>query len=182
METKTFFTADLHIGHANVIKHANRPYQDVHQMDEALIQNWNNVVGKKDTIWVLGDFAFYSDIDKLKSIFNRLNGNKNLILGNHDRWNKMKQLNWNLMYGARCETNIKGQAIVLDHFCLRVWNKAHYGAWHLHGHSHGNLQHTENELALDVGVDCFNYTPVEFEQIKAIMSTRKFVPVDHHGR
>lgn len=180
METKTFFTADTHYGHSAIIKYTNRPYQDVNQMNEALIQNWNNVVGEKDEVWVLGDFAFYSDVDKMKSIFNRLKGNKHLILGNHDRLNKMKELGWGSIH-TRYELRHRSGTIVLDHFCLRTWNKAHYGTWHLHGHSHGTLQHTENELAIDVGVDCFNYTPVEYEEIKKIMSTRKFTPVDHHG-
>ncbi len=32
-----FFTADLHFGHANIIKYCKRPFTDVAAMDRALI-------------------------------------------------------------------------------------------------------------------------------------------------
>ena len=31
------------------------------------------------------------------------------------------------------------QDIVLCHYAMRVWQKSHYGAWMLYGHSHGTL-------------------------------------------
>jgi superfamily II DNA or RNA helicase len=50
----TWFTADLHFGHRNIIEHRNRPCSDVDAMNRALIQNWNQVVGTDDTVWVVG--------------------------------------------------------------------------------------------------------------------------------
>jgi calcineurin-like phosphoesterase family protein len=46
-----------------------------------------------------------------------------------------------------------------------VWEKKHYGAWHLYGHSYGNLLLIEGEFSLDIGVDRWNYAPVSPEQI-----------------
>jgi calcineurin-like phosphoesterase family protein len=64
---------------------------------------------------------------------------------------------------------------------MRVWNKSHYGSIMLHGHSHGSLPGTNQSL--DVGVDCWDYTPVTLEQIKRrLKSLPPFSPVDHHGR
>ena len=45
-----FFTADTHFGHANVIKHDDRPFKTVEEMDKAIIDNWNSVVGDKDEV------------------------------------------------------------------------------------------------------------------------------------
>lgn len=50
-----YFTSDLHLGHENVIKLCNRPFDSIEEMDEALIRNWNRKVTNGDTVYVLGD-------------------------------------------------------------------------------------------------------------------------------
>ena len=77
---------------------------------------------------------------------------------------------------------ISGQAIWLSHYAHRVWPKAHYGAWHLYGHSHGKLPETDN-LSMDIGVDATalrlneslsseNYRAVSFEEVSEIMKRK----------
>ncbi|MEM9701635.1 MAG: metallophosphoesterase, partial [Planctomycetota bacterium] len=78
-----FFTSDTHFGHANVIKNCDRPFADVGEMDEALIANWNAVVGPKDVVYHLGDFAFRAK-RKPREYLARLNGTVHLVKGNHD--------------------------------------------------------------------------------------------------
>jgi len=73
------------------------------------------------------------------------------------------------------ETGRGMQSIVLCHYAFRVWNKWRYGAWNLYGHSHGSLSPLPQSLSLDVGVDCHDFTPLSYTQVKAIMSTRGFV-------
>lgn len=53
-------------------------------MNEQLVENWNQTVLDTDEVWHLGDFCF-GPLPQVKSVFNRLNGIKHLILGNHDR-------------------------------------------------------------------------------------------------
>lgn len=36
----TFFTSDTHFNHANIIRFCNRPFKDVNQMNEVLIENY----------------------------------------------------------------------------------------------------------------------------------------------
>ena len=57
MNPTTFFTADTHFGHANIIKYTNRPFDSPNHMDDILIANWNAVVGPDDEVYHLGDFA-----------------------------------------------------------------------------------------------------------------------------
>jgi len=83
---KTFFIADPHFGHRKIIEYENRPFVTVEEMDKALIENWNHVVGKRDKVYLLGDISFYKD-DITAKIVRRLNGIKYLILGNHDSFN-----------------------------------------------------------------------------------------------
>ena len=53
---KVFFTSDTHFYHANIINFCKRPFANVETMNEALIENWNAVVGVDDIVFHLGDF------------------------------------------------------------------------------------------------------------------------------
>ena len=70
---RIFFTADTHFGHKNIIRYCQRPFVDVDEMNEILITNWNNVVGKEDIIFHLGDFAMGGSSEWAK-LLQRLNG------------------------------------------------------------------------------------------------------------
>ncbi len=80
---KVFYIADTHFGHANIIKHCNRPFESADEMDNTLIENWNNVVGKDDIVIVVGDFAFKGATHT--EYLAKLNGKIYLVRGNHDK-------------------------------------------------------------------------------------------------
>ena len=54
-----YFISDLHFGHLNIIRLDNRPFTTLEEMDNKLIENWNNTVTRDDTIYILGDFSWY---------------------------------------------------------------------------------------------------------------------------
>ena len=80
---RIFVVADTHFNHENIIRYCNRPFNNVYEMNEKIIENWNSVVEKDDTVYHLGDYGFGKK-EELQEIFNRLNGIKYLIMGNHD--------------------------------------------------------------------------------------------------
>ena len=57
---------------------------DIEAHDKWLIELWNKTVGKKDEVFIVGDFSFLST-EETKKLMGKLNGNKILILGNHDQ-------------------------------------------------------------------------------------------------
>lgn len=182
----TFFTSDQHYGHKNICKFAERPFSSVEEMNESLIQNHNSVVGHNDTVWFLGDFAFM-DANKMQAILYRLNGQKHLIYGNHDKQimkSPRKFIDEGLFKTIQHykEISIDKQSIVLFHYGMRVWNKSHHGSWLLYGHSHGSLPSFGKSV--DVGVDATeistDYRPYEFEEVKRFMARREQAVVDHH--
>lgn len=175
--TKVFFTADQHFGHKRIIELANRPYASVEAMDEDMIVKWNEVVGKDDLVYHLGDFAFADHTPYLQ----RLNGWKRLIRGNHDHSNRVKAAKgWEHVSDIE-HVRVEGQSLVLFHYAMRVWNKSGHGAIQLYGHSHNNLEGDAQQC--DVGVDCWDFYPVTLEQIKAKLATYpKRVEPDHHGK
>ena len=81
---KTFFTADTHFNHANVIKYCARPFASIDEMNREMIARWNAVVGAKDTVYHLGDFAMGKPTE-WPSFLRQLNGAKKFLSrGNHD--------------------------------------------------------------------------------------------------
>ena len=79
-----FYIGDLHFGHKSVIDFDHRPYADVEEMDQALIQLWNSQVSAKDQVYIIGDFAFRNEKPE-EWYLSQLSGNKHLVIGNHDR-------------------------------------------------------------------------------------------------
>lgn len=180
-----WFSSDPHYGHKNIIKHANRPFPSIEVMDQELIRRWNSRVKPSDEAFILGDLCF-GDHHRAREILYQLNGRKHLIEGNHDKniHRLSKEFGW---ISQNHQLKIPDpdapdgvQRIFLSHYAHKVWNKSHLGSWNLYGHSHGNLEDDPYCLGIDVGVDCWDYYPVSYEEIKAVMKRKHFVPVDHH--
>lgn len=179
-----FFTSDLHFYHANVIKYCNRPWDSAEEMNEGLIANWNSVVRDNDKVWILGDLFFCGHEESL-SILKRLKGRKHLILGNHDKMirnQKQVQAEFERVYPDLYEESIAGVKVVMCHYPLLTWNKAHYGSFMLHGHSHGTARYPFTGRIMDVGVDSNNYTPISWEDIHQKLSGVEFGFNSNHSR
>ena len=174
---RTHFTADSHFGHGNILKFCNRPFKSIKEHDETLISNWNSVVGKKDIVYHGGDFGLCNP-GYLKTILNRLNGNIHLIVGNHDKTALQISKSTNVKkFASISETKyitVEGQKIFICHYALRTWRGSYHGAYMLFGHSHGRMPPLGKSF--DIGVDCWNYTPINFEQVKEKMDTLKYRP------
>jgi calcineurin-like phosphoesterase family protein len=154
-----WFTSDQHYGHDKIIEYCDRPFKNVDEMNEELIKRYNDLVKPDDLVYHLGDFAFDNNPGKF---FHRLNGDKILILGNHDR-QPVKQLPWKSVHDYY-ELKIGKTFIVLCHYCFKVFNKSHRGALQFFGHSHGSM--SDNRQQLDIGVDNNNFYPINLDQIE----------------
>ena len=192
-----FFCSDLHIGHENVIKFDNRPFVNLEEMHQKLIENWNAVIKDEDLVFYLGDFSF-KDRDNAKKFRSQLKGKIHFILGNHDRYTQITELGFKKVYGD--ETGLGGatisvkdedahrgyQDIILCHYPLLIWNKSHYGSWHIHGHCHQSLQRNKEinwyytRKVIDVGINGIEYTPISYQKVKNIMEKRVILTLDHH--
>ena len=165
----------MHFGHENVIRYCNRPYSSAEEMDETLITNYNSVVGNNDKVWFLGD-VFFCGAARAKEILSRLRGRKHLILGNHDKMirnQKPIQDMFEKVYPDLHQEHIDGILTVMCHYPLLSWNKAFYGSFMLHGHSHNSIPFDNQFRRLDVGVDANNYFPISWEDIKKKMNSVK---------
>jgi len=175
-----WFTADQHFGHENIIKFCDRPFKTVEEMDRILIDNWNEIIKPKDTVFHLGDFTL-GDYESAVQYWDQLNGHIKFLANrwHHDkRWLEVLDNipEYETGHIARVtETfellppmvvleiedmgaSIYPLAITLCHYPLAVWDRKHYGAWCLHGHTH--KPDNSEDFVLNVGVDCMNYYPV----------------------
>lgn len=181
----TFFTSDLHFGHANFLtKHFGKRHEvygyDVDAMNNGLIANWNSVVKSDDDVFHLGDIGFLQ-FTKLKPLVERLNGRLHLLIGNHDErldFSNVVEIEKNI------DIEVDKQYITMSHFPAYTWNGCHRGSWMLCGHEHGNINrdpHMTTWKIMDVGIDCHpEYKPFSFGDIKRIMDIRQ--TRSHHGK
>jgi len=119
---------------------------------------------------MLGDVSLNRDTASVIRYLNALNGVIIVIPGSHDEW-----INDDL-YRYNTDVTIASPLGSLEipnsyskyptvysmcHYAQKVWDRSHYGSFHLYAHSHGGLPIYKN--AVDVGVDCWDYYPVSLE-------------------
>lgn len=178
-EIKNWFSSDYHLDHKNILKYDNRPFENIEDMNEEIIKNHNSLVTNDDNFYFLGDFSFNNY--RTEEFLKRLNGNKFFIKGNHDKRETIALYKkYGFFLGGHAEIRIENIDITLCHYAMRVWNKSHHGAFHLYGHSHGSLPDDPNSLSFDIGCNIWNYKPLEFKEIKRLMSLKTYKPIDHH--
>lgn len=166
---ETWLTSDLHLGHENIIKYCDRPFQDVREMDGVIIDHWNTMVGPRDMVYVIGDVSFHSS-ERTVELVRSLNGYKVLLKGNHD-------LRRTDTFWLRA-----GFDSVLDQTIIKSRNGvdielSHYPFWGgytpatkilFHGHSHnqfkGKIHIANGRSLLNFSVECWDYKPVHIEQ------------------
>jgi len=170
MSSNIWFTSDTHFSHANILKHCNRPFSSVEAMDQDMASRWNSTVGKDDTVYILGDFAWKNHAHWIHA----LNGNKILVFGNHDKMAESVYRSFTKVYGGPkqpgiCQNTLGGKYMVMCHYPLYTWN----GRWHdsvcLSAHTHGRYRparpgETSGGLILEVGWDLYG-RPIELQEV-----------------
>lgn len=151
------FTSDLHFGHKRIVEFTNRAEECTNQDNhtEWLINLWNTEVSAGDLVYNLGDFSFYKNYDDVANIASQLKGQKIFIKGNHDRREHLDQLVKDGLIAAWYdykEIKLGEVPVVLMHYPIASWHRQGYGAYHLHGHCHGNFKDSRGKM-LDVGLD-----------------------------
>jgi calcineurin-like phosphoesterase family protein len=150
-----FFTADTHFGDHRTINIHRRPFASVAEMDAALVDGWNAVVGMDDEVWHLGDVARRTA--EVAPLLARLNGRKHLVRGNNDEAATGAAAGWASVQDY-AELTVEGTLLVACHYPFRSWNGQHRRSINLHGHSHGKLKPLPGQY--DVGVDARDFRPV----------------------
>lgn len=172
MSHRVFLISDTHFGHKNILGFKRedgsplRDFPSTHDMDMTMVENWNRVVRPVDKVYHLGDVAFTDGGIRLLGM---LNGHKRLMRGNHDLY-KMRFYNEHFeeVYGVR---QIDG--FWLTHVPMHPDAVASPRVKaNIHGHLHANrVKGNFSSKYFNVSVECINYTPIDFEEIKEFYKT-----------
>jgi calcineurin-like phosphoesterase family protein len=150
--------SDLHFDHKRIIELCNRPFSSVEEMNEQMVLRWNSVVDDDDDVYFGGDFGFNDK--KVAGWFEKLNGVKHLVMGNHDRTATTK-LGWYSVH-TRMEVEHNGTLFVLDHYPIEDWNKRYHDSVHLYGHVH-TVPVMELRRRFSMCAEHLNYTPRDLD-------------------
>lgn len=106
--SKIFLTSDTHFGHDREFLWGPRDFTNSQEHDEAIIKNWNEIVGPDDIVYHLGDLMLGDNAHGIECV-KRLNGHIKLIRGNHDT-----DARWKL-YGTLPNVELIGWADVIKY-------------------------------------------------------------------
>lgn len=182
-----YFTSDTHFGFKRVLEFSQRPFRDMQEHDEVLLDDINRRVGRNDTLYHNGDFAGHNEGSYRQKIRCK---DVRLVIGNHD-------LKRALVHFKHCDymlwAKICGVPTHLSHYPMAFWDRSHYNSFHLYGHCHLQREQLLDELfpgrrSMECGVDAaFNilghWGPFSEGEINDILGSRPgFDHVeDYHG-
>lgn len=185
------FTSDLHAHHKRIVEFTNRSIDCISQDNHErwLIDLWNTEVSAGDIVYVLGDYSFSAKYDLIAEFTSKLKGNKILIKGNHDRREHLDQLVKDNLISAWYdykEIKLGEIPVILFHFPIASWHKQSYGAYHLHGHCHGNFKDSRGKM-LDVGIDSVynlfgKHKFIDEHEIHTYMQNKEIYLADQHRK
>lgn len=171
--------SDLHLGHANVLKHDQRPFETIEEHDEILIRNFKARGKPGRELWLLGDVAYRKTLLVRFMEAQRSAGWSKICLvrGNHDdrvAWS-MRDL-FDEAHESRYIRLNREVKLYVSHYAHRTWRNSHHGAYHAYGHSHGALPPWGRSY--DVSVNVNVYAPTSMEKI--IDCCKDSPSINHH--
>ena len=161
-----YFSSDTHFNHDNIMEYCKRPFDNIHQMNAAIIADWNDLVKEGDTVYFLGDFCFEKKgFDRIQDYINFLSGHMVFVRGNHDP-SKLKGLD-------SASIKLSGLDIFMRHIPpVDEEDIPFYPDLILCGHVHEKWKSTKVILfnnmttpVINVGVDQWNFRPVNIKTI-----------------
>ncbi|MFH5811280.1 metallophosphoesterase [Companilactobacillus sp. FL22-1] len=175
-----YFIADTHFFHEPIIAFCNRPFHNVEEMNQKLIEKWNKTVkSPNDEVYILGDFVYMGTGEQANTILKQLRGKKYLIKGNHEQYLNDQNFDHSLFEWVKDYYSFEynNRKFVLFHYPILEWDGYYNHAIHLYGHVHNinaaYFTRTLGENAVNVGVDITNYRPISIEEIVNIVNLRE---------
>lgn len=185
-----YYISDLHLRDQAIFDKCIRPFKDLDDMEEIIIERWNNKVKKDDIVYVLGDVA--NENPNTIKIYEQLNGHKHLIVGNHDHILldaiKVSQTFESICFIKMIEDNER--KVCLCHYPLMDWMEFNRKGYLIYGHVHNKTsnnshayyqikEYFKDKHAFNCGVDVNDFTPMTLDELIARKENFKDDPYIH---
>ena len=164
--TPIWIWSDLHLRHANIIRHCSRPFENADEMDRSLMKAWYDHVEKDAMIVNGGDVALLGKLkgSLLKEI-RRAPGRKILVAGNHEVDKNREQIKFHGHDEVWPMIIFKvDPPMVLTHVPLDTIPD---GWINLHGHVHNN-EERRSSRHINVCVEHTGYAPIAIEDLTLV--------------
>lgn len=150
-----------------IISYENRPYKNIHDMDN-YIMSMCNALDKHDTIIHVGDLYCYTQKKKPVEFIDELIPNFINIRGNHDLNNKVKST----CESMHCGINKRYPYASVSHYPTydaKISRDCLTAPIHICGHVHSKWKHCldldHHILNINVGLDAWNYQLVSDDML-----------------
>lgn len=162
-----YITADQHFRHSAAPSFPDRNFKSSAEMDACLIKKWNSRITDDDTVYILGDYVFGTDVKDLANINSLLKGKKILVLGNHDRFTVREYMRYGIHHVYDLPILLNGN-LLLSH--EPVLTLGEHGLVNVHGHTHGRNFAQRTSKHFCACVDCHKMYPVPITTIYSKIS------------
>lgn len=167
--------SDTHLNHDREFIWKARGFNSVEEMNNAIIERWNEVVKYDDVVYHLGD-VIMGDLDAGIKLVKQLNGKIRLAIGNHDTSARLDAFynlyNFdNIQFGYRLKE--KKKTFLLTHYPLLSGNFDNSKTYSIHGHTHSTNPFCEYDMMYNVNCDANNCKPVAYEDMIRSIIERK---------
>ena len=171
MAKDIWLISDTHFNHSKILEFTQggrsiRPFSNVDEMNQTMLDNWANTVKPQDTVIHLGDVLFGENkVEWLEANFAKLPGKKRLVLGNHDNPKHLAPF----FKDMQLWIDMSDKGLLFSHTPQHASTLAEthrFGSGSLlniHGHIHSNPS-PEGPYKC-VCVEQINYTPVNIEEL-----------------
>lgn len=169
MARNIWVISDTHFSHENILTFKNkygsmvRDFTSVDEMNQVMIDRWNESVKPGDKVYHLGD-VFFGSKENFKRLWAKLNGSKRLIVGNHD---DIKFLSSGGMFQKIQMWRVFSEfGLILTHVPVHQSGLTgrRGGLLNIHGHIHSNPS-PEGPYKC-VCVEQTGYAPVNIEELR----------------
>lgn len=164
----TYLIGNCQFGRGALIRKNGRPFSDVQDMTEEMVQRWNAVVSENDTVIHLGNFAW--DPTTAEEMFEALNFKQLwLVPGEHDQSAFEMNSNKMLPDNVKIVNRIFEQASINATFAywpMLEWPMKDKGHYLFYGYYGKKYKPDHKKQMINMACEFWNYTP---QNVNALM-------------
>lgn len=169
----TFVISDLHFDDCNVLCEYNRPFDSVSEMNEEIIDRWNQIVCSQDTVYHVGDFTVKDTEAAVLYRIEQLSGNIILLDGNHRPIQRSEFARSALPIQRSAKLEYGGYEFFLTH--KPAWIPDDWGDWAITGHHHDAVEDypfvDPESRMVNISAEVLDYRPLNLDRLVDIIET-----------